>query len=159
MLNPTSIDRIHISLAVSDLAASIAFYTGLFGQPVRLRTDYAKFAPEGIPLNLSLLHQPGTVKPRGPQHFGVQVSSSEAVAEAHERLQGSGYTTREETDVVCCYARQDKIWVNDPDGNQWEVFVVTEADLTIRDDRDQACCPTLDQAQVQACCPTPPHAG
>lgn len=164
MLDPASVDRIHISLPVSNLSASIAFYTGLFGQPVRLRADYAKFAPEGIPINLSLLHQEGVVRPAGPQHFGVQVASPEAVSEAHQRLKNSGYATREETGVVCCYARQDKIWVDDPDGNHWEVFVVTEADLWVRDERaDQACCPTTtpeaccaDPVAATSCCPTTP---
>ena len=123
--------RIHMGLAVKSLEKSIAFYTSLFGQPpTKTRPRYAKFEVAEPPVNLSLNEVGGATGQTNPvAHFGIQVKSSEAVKQIADRLQQAGLETRTEENVTCCYAVQDKVWVKDPDGNAWEVFVVTEADI------------------------------
>ncbi|MBI1354644.1 MAG: glyoxalase/bleomycin resistance/dioxygenase family protein [Acidobacteria bacterium] len=119
--------RVHIALDSKDVERSIAFYRILFAQePTKVRPGYAKFEVADPALNLSL-NASATARPAA-SHFGVQVKSSEAVAEATERFRAAGLATEIEENVTCCYAVQDKVWVKDPDGNAWEIFVVLEAD-------------------------------
>ena len=126
--------RVHIGLAVADRERSIAFYRDLFGQaPTKLRPGYAKFEVAEPPLNLTLnecsTKTEGSTKPPHPgtvSHFGVQVKSGAEVKRMTERLQQAGMKTSREESVACCYAVQDKVWVSDPDGNAWEVFVVLD---------------------------------
>ena len=115
----------HFSLDVSDLEASIAFYRKLFGaEPVKRRPGYAKFDLAAPALNLALVEQAPTG--RNVNHFGVQVDSTGAVMEAKTHLEAVGLLDLVEEGTVCCYARQDKVWAADPDGNRWEFFVVLE---------------------------------
>lgn len=120
--------RIHVALAASDVERSIAFYTTLLGEPpTKVRPGYAKFEPAEPPVNLTLNQSDHTAgdKP-GAAHFGVQVKTTEAVAEATKRFGLAGIKTETEEQVACCYAVQDKVWASDPDGNRWEVFVVLD---------------------------------
>ena len=115
----------HFSLDVSDLEASLAFYGKLFGaKPVKRRPGYAKFDLAAPTLNLALVEQAPTG--RNVNHFGVQMDSTGAVMEAKAHLEAAGLLDRVEEGTVCCYARQDKVWAVDPDGNRWEFFVVLE---------------------------------
>lgn len=115
----------HFSLDVSDLDASLGFYRKLFGvEPVKHRPGYAKFDLAAPSLNLALVEQAPTG--RNVNHFGVQVDSTGAVMEAKARLGEAGLLHLVEENTVCCYARQDKVWAVDPDGNRWEFFVVLE---------------------------------
>jgi catechol 2,3-dioxygenase-like lactoylglutathione lyase family enzyme len=132
--------RIHISLDVRDLARSLAFYEILLGTgPSKQRPDYGKFEPADLALNLALNHVPAPghggdgeqARETRVSHFGIQVPDSEAVRQAAQRLARAGLVTREEDQVTCCYAVQDKVWVQDPDGNAWELFVVTQADTEV----------------------------
>jgi catechol 2,3-dioxygenase-like lactoylglutathione lyase family enzyme len=134
--------RIHVGLPTRNLAESVQFYSTLFGQqPTKTRTGYAKFEIAEPPVNLSLNETTGAVGPISPvSHFGIQVKSSEAVAETAQRLKDAGLETRIEKNVTCCYAEQDKVWVRDPDGNPWEVFVVLADTPVQRQSAD--CCPT-----------------
>ena len=120
--------RVHIGLVVANRERSIAFYRELLGQePVKLRPGYAKFEVTEPPLNLTL--NEGPAKPARPgtvSHFGVQVKSSAEVKRMTERFREAGMKTNTEESVACCYAVQDKVWVSDPDGNAWEVFVVLD---------------------------------
>lgn len=119
--------RIHVALDASDVEKSIDFYRMLLGEePSKKRDGYAKFEPADPPVNLTLNQTPAA-RPAA-SHFGVQVKSSEAVAEAAQRFRRAGYETETEDEVECCYAVQDKVWVADPDGNRWEVFVVLDND-------------------------------
>lgn len=122
--------RVHVSLNVSDVARSIDFYRRMFGsEPVRVRPGYAKFDIADPPINLALneveaptartSHHDGALS-----HLGIQVESTDDVLKTRLRWIESGLLTRDEMETECCYARQDKTWVNDPDGNEWEVFVV-----------------------------------
>jgi catechol 2,3-dioxygenase-like lactoylglutathione lyase family enzyme len=116
--------RAHVSLNVRDVASSIDFYRAMFGlEPSRVRSGYAKFDVENPPLNLAL-NQNSHTNPGRLSHLGIQVGSTEDVHAVIESWRAAGLEPREEMETVCCYAKQDKAWVADPDGNHWEVFVV-----------------------------------
>lgn len=121
--------KVHIALNVNNLQESLAFYRALWGtEPVKLRTGYAKFDIAEPAVNLTLNENP--VKGLGAlNHLGIQVESSEAVLAMRDRLQARGLLTKDEMQTNCCYAIQDKIWLTDPNGYQWEVFVVLQDQL------------------------------
>jgi catechol 2,3-dioxygenase-like lactoylglutathione lyase family enzyme len=113
----------HLSLNVSDVDASVAFYEKAFGvKASKRRPGYAKFDLDAPSLNLTMQEAPRTGV--NASHFGIQVASSEDVAAAWARFTSAGLVTTTEENTSCCYALQDKVWVEDPDGNAWEVFVV-----------------------------------
>jgi catechol 2,3-dioxygenase-like lactoylglutathione lyase family enzyme len=113
----------HVSLNISNIDASVAFYERVFGTAAtKRRPGYAKFDLTSPSLNLTMQEAPRTGV--NASHFGVQVASSEDVAAAWTRFKEAGLKTLTEDDTECCYALQDKVWVEDPDGNSWEVFVV-----------------------------------
>jgi catechol 2,3-dioxygenase-like lactoylglutathione lyase family enzyme len=115
--------RVQLALNVEDLDAAVSFYGKLFGaEPAKRRPGYANFAIEQPPLKLVLIEGEG----RGGSlnHLGVEVASTEEVAQATGRLASQGLATRTEDGVECCYALQDKVWVSDPDGAPWEVYTV-----------------------------------
>src|SRR5215469_191949 len=132
----------HVSLNVSNIDASVAFYEKVFGvKPAKRRPGYAKFDLAEPNLNLTMQEAPRTGV--NASHFGVQVASSEDVAAAWTRFQAAGLKTLTEENTECCYALQDKVWVEDPDGNSWEVFVVKGDAVTLHDDPAEtsaACC-------------------
>ena len=144
--------RIHVGLAVRDLERAKRFYEILFGQaPTKERPGFAKFEPTEPSVNLSLSQADrGAASQALPAHYGIQVKSSAAVAEATQRFRAAGLEPRMEEQTTCCYAVQDKAWVRDPDGNEWEVFVVTDADSRQRRDSDSTCCEAEEAAS--ACC-------
>jgi catechol 2,3-dioxygenase-like lactoylglutathione lyase family enzyme len=121
--------KAHLALNVRNVGASIEFYRKLLGiEPSKVRTGYAKFNVENPPLNLTLNQMP--FENRGAlSHLGIQVSSTEDVIKTRDRWNDAGLVTRDEMQTNCCYAVQDKSWVRDPDGNEWEVFVVLEDNL------------------------------
>jgi catechol 2,3-dioxygenase-like lactoylglutathione lyase family enzyme len=114
---------------VKDVEQSIEFYRKLFGiEPSKVRTGYAKFDVQNPPLNFTL--NEGAFSSRGAlSHMGIQVRSTEDVLTTRQRWAEAGLLTRDEMQTSCCYAMQDKTWVRDPDGNEWEVFVVLEDNL------------------------------
>lgn len=113
----------HVSLNVSNIDASVAFYEKVFrAKASKRRPGYAKFDLAEPNLNLTMQEAPRTGV--NASHFGVQVASSEDVAAAWTRFKEAGLKTLTEENTECCYALQDKVWVEDPDGNSWEVFVV-----------------------------------
>jgi catechol 2,3-dioxygenase-like lactoylglutathione lyase family enzyme len=121
--------KAHVAINVKSVEASIVFYRKMLGlEPSKARAGYAKFDVESPPLNLTLNERP--FKERGALfHLGIQVASTEDVLAMRERWVEAGLKTREEMQVVCGYALQDKSWVTDPDGNEWEVFVVHRDNL------------------------------
>ena len=125
--------RLQLALNVADLEASVAFYSRLLGtEPHKRRPGYANFAVADPPLKLVLLQAPDGTRGTGPagalNHLGVEVFSGDEVQESIARLVDAGLPTRIESNIVCCHARQDKVWVEDPDGAPWEVYVVTDDD-------------------------------
>ena len=121
--------KAHVAINVRDVERSVDFYRKTFGlEPCKHRPKYAKFDVENPPLNLTLNERPFT--DRGALfHLGIQVASTEDVLAMRARWRAAGLSTREEMQVVCGYALQDKAWVTDPDGNEWEVFVVHKDNL------------------------------
>jgi catechol 2,3-dioxygenase-like lactoylglutathione lyase family enzyme len=119
----------HVSINVRNVAASIEFYQKMFGiEPAKVRTGYAKFDVQNPPLNLAMNEAP--IKERGAlSHLGLQVATTEDVLAIRSRWAEAGLLPRDEMQTSCCYAVQDKAWVSDPDGNEWEVFVVLEDNL------------------------------
>jgi catechol 2,3-dioxygenase-like lactoylglutathione lyase family enzyme len=117
------VSRVQLALNVSDLDAAVEFYSKLFAtEPAKRRLGYANFAIADPPLKLILFQGDG----RGGtlNHLGVEVESAEEVAAAQRRLAGEGLATATEDQVSCCFALQDKVWVDDPDGAPWEVYTV-----------------------------------
>jgi len=131
--------KAHVSINVRNVGQSVEFYKKMLGvAPSKVRAGYAKFDVLNPPLNLALNEAPGGG--RGAlSHLGIQVASTEDVLAVRGRWAEAGLVTRDEMRVNCCYAVQDKAWVADPDGNEWEVFVVLEDNLPETGER-QACC-------------------
>jgi catechol 2,3-dioxygenase-like lactoylglutathione lyase family enzyme len=121
--------KAHLALNVKDVTASLEFYRKLLGiEPSKVRTGYAKFDVQNPPLNLTLNQH--AFNERGAlSHLGIQVASTDDVLAMRERWTEEGLLTRDEMQTSCCYALQDKTWVHDPDGNEWEVFVVLADNL------------------------------
>ncbi len=119
----------HLAINVRDIPTSIEFYRTLFGvEPAKVRSDYAKFDVTNPPLNFTLNHH-AFDEAGALSHLGFQVSSTEDVLAVRQIWHERGLVTRDEMQTNCCYATQDKTWVKDPDGNEWEVFVVLKDNL------------------------------
>jgi catechol 2,3-dioxygenase-like lactoylglutathione lyase family enzyme len=117
--------RPHVSLDVRNVPASVAFYQKVFGvAPQKQTQDYAKFDLTQPALNFSLVSSTGRLS--CVDHLGIEVESVEEMAAWKERLQAQGILDKVEENTACCFARQDKLWFSDPDGNAWEVFTVHE---------------------------------
>ncbi|MGB3569405.1 MAG: ArsI/CadI family heavy metal resistance metalloenzyme [Priestia megaterium] len=113
---------VHVGINVINLEQSIEFYQKVFGvKPEKVKEDYAKFLLDEPGLNFTL-NVRDEVKGNQVNHFGFQVDNAEEVTAHKERLEKEGFFAREEMDTTCCYAVQDKFWVTDPDGNEWEFF-------------------------------------
>ncbi|UQD50978.1 glyoxalase/bleomycin resistance/dioxygenase family protein [Bacillus methanolicus] len=139
---------VHVGINVKNLKASIEFYQKLFNiKPVKVKKDYAKFLLEKPGLNFTL-NVRDKVSGNQVNHFGFQVDSTEEVEQHKVRLKEMGLLpTLEEEDTICCYARQDKFWVKDPDGNEWEFFCAKE-DTEVRKG-DTTCCSTTATIEVK----------
>ncbi len=131
--------RVQLALNVADLDEAVTFYTTLLGTaPAKVRPGYANFVVADPPLKLVLVED-ATAAPGTLDHLGVEVASTEEVAAAAERLAGGGLATRSEEGVACCYAVQDKVWVEGPGGEQWEVYTVL-AESGVGPTRTRQCC-------------------
>lgn len=120
MNDPT---RFHLSMNVTDLTKSVAFFRVLLGiEPAKLRPDYAKFEPADPPLVLSLEPAREVLKGGALNHVGFRLPDAKSLVAMQERLERAGMPTKREDGVECCYARQTKFWAHDPDGNLWEVY-------------------------------------
>jgi catechol 2,3-dioxygenase-like lactoylglutathione lyase family enzyme len=142
--------RVHIAINVASVEKSLPFYKVLFGgDPAKVRPGYAKFEVADPPVNFTLNENPALVtNPNGAfSHLGIQVKSTAEVLAAKQRFIEAGLATFDEENVTCCYAVQDKIWVHDPDGNEWEFFVVTAADSDVHSIKATACCTPLPERQ------------
>lgn len=116
--------RLQLALNVDDLEESVAFYSRLFGTgPAKRRPGYANFAVAQPPLKLVLIENPG--QGGSLNHLGVEVQDTDAVDAEQARLSQHGFATTDERESICCYAKQDKFWVqNTPNGEQWEIYTV-----------------------------------
>ena len=117
--------RVQLALNVSDLDSAVEFYSKLFAtKPAKLRPGYANFAVADPPLKLILIE--GSGQPGSLNHLGVEVEDTSAVTSAQTRLAEEELPTTSEEGVSCCYAVQDKVWVDDPDGAPWEIYTVLD---------------------------------
>jgi catechol 2,3-dioxygenase-like lactoylglutathione lyase family enzyme len=132
--------KAHLAINVRSVPRSVEFYRAMFGiEPSKVRRGYAKFDVANPPLNFTLNEAP--FAERGAlSHMGIQVGSTDDVLFMRERWVREGLAPRDEMKTECCYARQDKAWVHDPDGNEWEVFVVLEDNLPEKSAAVRSCC-------------------
>jgi catechol 2,3-dioxygenase-like lactoylglutathione lyase family enzyme len=119
--------RPHISINVANLEKSVEFYRNVFGlEPQKKSATYAKFDLKQPALNFAMHEAIEGRKASQVNHLGIEVESAEEVAGWQKMLSGQGVATLIEENTDCCFARQDKFWFQDPDGNSWEVFFVHE---------------------------------
>jgi catechol 2,3-dioxygenase-like lactoylglutathione lyase family enzyme len=151
------VSRVQLALNVSELDKAVEFYTKLFRtEPAKLRPGYANYAIAEPPLKLVLSEghgEAGTLN-----HLGVEVDSREAVAEATSRLGSQGMATATEDEVACCYALQDKVWAQAPDGEPWEIYTVLgdvehpAGELrSVEPDNGAACCGAAGETAGRCC--------
>ena len=135
--------RVQLALNADDVDRAVAFYSRLFGvEPAKRRPGYANFAVAEPPLKLVLLENPG--HGGSLNHLGVEVGSVEEVDAEQQRLAGAGVTSLDERGTTCCYAKQDKFWVDGaPDGERWEVYTVLADSTTFA---------APDSAEATGCC-------
>ena len=149
--------RVQLALNVSDIDASVDFYSKLFAtEPTKRRPGYANFVITEPPLKLVLIENPagrGEGVSGALNHLGVEVSTPQEVQEATGRLSAEGLPTEIQESTTCCFAVQDKVWVNDPDGAPWEYYTVL-ADAS--DAGELGCgtegCTPVVSVPVSACC-------
>jgi lactoylglutathione lyase len=153
-----SMSRVQLALNVSDLDEAVAFYSKLFNsEPAKVRPGYANFAIIEPPLKLVLIE--GAGQPGSINHLGVEVASTEEVVAATSLLASQGMETDVEEHTTCCYAVQDKVWVDGPDGALWEIYtVLADANDAESLGGDERCCTsesvelTKAGAASSACC-------
>jgi len=145
--------RLQLALNVNDIEESIAFYSKLFGTgPAKVRPGYANFAIAEPPLKLVLLENPG--QGGSLNHLGIEVPDTDTVAAEQARLAGTGLAPAEVGETTCCYAKQDKFWVEGaPNGERWEIYTVLADSATFGAAApDAATCCGAEQTDQVACC-------
>ena len=129
-------NRFHVHLNVADLPASLRFYTELFGaEPTVRKDDYAKWMLEDPRINFAISN---TGRAPGVDHLGLQVDSGDELSGLGKRLDAAGGTVVPEGAAICCYAKSDKLWTEDPQGTKWETFHTT-GEATTYHGSDAAC--------------------
>jgi catechol 2,3-dioxygenase-like lactoylglutathione lyase family enzyme len=149
--------RMHVSVKVADLGASVDFYSALFAaEPTVREADYAKWMLEDPRVNFSLVAR--GAEP-GFDHLGIQAETPEELAELRERIGRAGGAVEEEGETVCCYHRSDKTWVTDAQGVGWEAFYTERREDVFAAGPAEGCCaggccaePPADEAASVACC-------
>jgi len=140
--------RLHVHVAVEDLAPSVRFYSTLFAaEPAVLKDDYAKWMLDDPRVNFAI--SSGNHASRGIQHLGVQVESAGELSEVYARLEQADRPVLEEGRTTCCYAKSEKSWIADPDGVVWEAFL-TDGEATIYGDSPALA--ALASAEAARCC-------
>ncbi len=148
--------RLQLALNVSNLDEAISFYSKYFNtEPAKVRPGYANFAILEPPLKLVLFE--GAGEPGSINHLGVEVATTEEVVAANDRLASVGLATEIEERTTCCYAVQDKVWVDGPDGSRWEVYtVLADASSPEGVAGARSCCAsdpvTVPTSTASACC-------
>jgi catechol 2,3-dioxygenase-like lactoylglutathione lyase family enzyme len=132
--------RVQLALNVNDIDEAVAFYSKMFGtEPAKRRPGYANFAISEPPLKLVLLENPG--QGGSLNHLGVEVPDVGTVDAEQTRLAAAGLVSVDERDTTCCYAKQDKFWVQGtPDGESWEFYTVLADSQTFYGEEDGTTC-------------------
>ena len=155
--------RLHVHVAVNDIAQSIGFYSALFAaEPAVIKPDYAKWMLDDPRVNFAIStrgRQPGL------DHLGIQVENAGELHEVYARLRQAGGDIIEQGQTACCYARSEKSWIDDPSGIAWETFLTTGESITYGDgsgentarvarEKQSACAVTLaaPAKAASACC-------
>ena len=149
--------RVQLALNVSNLDEAIGFYSKLFAtEPAKVRDGYANFAVADPPLKLVLIE--GSGAPGSLNHLGVEVASTDDVTAATRRLAGEGLDTAVEDEVSCCFAVQDNVWTDGPDGEPWEIYtVLAEAEMPagqlreVEPGGDARCCGSAPESAAGCC--------
>jgi catechol 2,3-dioxygenase-like lactoylglutathione lyase family enzyme len=148
---------VQLALNVPDLDEAVRFYSTLFAtEPAKVRPGYANFAIDEPPLKLVLIEGHG--EPGSVNHLGVEVGTTDEVAAARQRLETAGLVSAVEEGVSCCFALQDKVWVDAPDSNAWEIYTVLgdveheAGQLRDAEPTDDALCCTSAPASEARCC-------
>lgn len=112
--------RLHVHIGVESLEEAIPYYTAMFGaEPVKVKGDYAKWAPEDLAVNFAVSTTCGD---KGVGHLGVEVQEDDELARLGMRLKAADAPMRVDGEVSCCYAKSKKAWSEDPAGVRWELF-------------------------------------
>lgn len=151
--------RLHVHVAVDDLAESIRFYSTLFAaEPGVRKADYAKWMLDDPRLNFAISNRAGSA---GIEHLGIQVETQEELQEVYARLREADRSVLEEGVTTCCYARSEKSWISDPQGVSWETFLTSGESTVYGQDRrpssieaGSACC--TPETPQGVCCPPKP---
>jgi catechol 2,3-dioxygenase-like lactoylglutathione lyase family enzyme len=150
--------RVQLALNVSNIDAAVDFYSKLFDTaPAKRRDGYANFAISQPPLKLVLIESDDA--PGSLNHLGVEVETTDEVADTQHRLSAAGLATASEDGVACCYALQDKVWVDAPDGEPWEIYTVLAdvehgaGQLRSRQTTAAGLCCDSAPASADRCCP------
>lgn len=152
--------RLHVHVAVEDLAKSVSFYSTLFGEkPSVVKDDYAKWMLDDPRVNFAISDR---ARVAGVDHLGIQTETGDELAELAGRLKAAGEVTLDQEATTCCYAKSEKSWVNDPQGIRWETFHTHGEATTYGEDEPDvkltakaACCaptPLTEPAKATACC-------
>jgi catechol 2,3-dioxygenase-like lactoylglutathione lyase family enzyme len=149
--------RVQLALNVSNLDDAITFYSKLFATaPAKVRPGYANFAIADPPLKLVLIEGHGDAG--SLNHLGVEVETTDEVGATQARLSGEGLATAAEDEVACCYAVQDKVWVDGPDREPWEIYtVLADAEMapgelrTVAPGEDSMCCAAAPESAARCC--------
>ena len=143
--------RLHIHVGVEDLAHSIRFYSALFGaEPVKTKADYAKWMLDNPHVNFAISTRTGGT---GVNHLGIQVDEESELAELRERLKKADMDVRDEGETVCCYAKSEKSWVNNPAGIPWEAYrTMEDAEIFKSPAVEQKACCAPAEKEVSGCC-------
>jgi catechol 2,3-dioxygenase-like lactoylglutathione lyase family enzyme len=146
--------RLHLHIGVQNLDESVKFYSALFGaNPVKTKPDYAKWMLDDPRVNFAISTRSGK---KGLDHLGIQVDDAAELEELRTHLSQANLSTHDEGETVCCYARSEKSWVQDPDGIAWEAYHTME-DAQIFSGQDHApegacCAPDPKKKEESACC-------
>lgn len=152
MKEKNTFPKMHISLYVADITKTVTFYTAFFNKEAdKVKDDYAKFILNTPALIISFVQNPEKVK-HNFGHLGIQVDTEEKVHLLMNSMKEKGFSIKEEMGTNCCYAKQDKFWIADPDGNQWEIYYFHE-DVEFNDphysSEEQAVCCTPEAKKVK----------
>ena len=152
--------RFHIHIGVENLDESIRFYSGLFGaQPVKTKPDYAKWLLDDPRVNFAISTH---AKKKGLDHLGIQVDEEGELTELRERLKTADMAVLDEGETICCYARSEKSWIQDPTGIPWEAYRTMEDAQLFSGQLDQAesaCCTPETKGEPDCCEPSEKTAG
>jgi catechol 2,3-dioxygenase-like lactoylglutathione lyase family enzyme len=145
--------RLHVHVAVDDLAHSIGFYSALFAaQPAMTKPDYAKWMLDDPRVNFAISTRG---RAAGLDHLGIQVEGQDELQEVYARLRTAGSEVIEQGQTACCYAKSEKSWINDPAGIAWETFYTTGESTNYGDGSGERVARVAHEEQSACCAPQP----